>query len=221
MSAPFVAVRHQRSLGAVYRFYDAFMLPLDDRTPALGLPLAVSIPSLTWQALRVADDASYRFSAATLTHPSPGGVNLDVLVFDPAGLYQNLEAIKLNLPVLPSVPPRSTDFLVQGRLWPTTAMRPPAGEMAVRGLVSSPTAQPVDQLLVEMWTGPSPVPPAGTPFTRSNARGEFVFRFPLLKAVPGQALPVHIRLDGGLVPVLPALPVLTTGQTQIVSFQRT
>ena len=72
-----------------------------------------------------------------------------------------------------------------------------------------------------MWLGPSPLPPAGTPFTRSNARGEFVFRFPLLKAAPGQPLPVHIRLDNGLVHVLPALPVLTTGRTQIVSFQRT
>jgi hypothetical protein len=72
-----------------------------------------------------------------------------------------------------------------------------------------------------MWTGASPVPPPGTPFTRSNAGGEFLFRFPLLKGTPGTLLPLQIRLNAGGIPVLPAALPVDFGRTQIVQFTRT
>jgi hypothetical protein len=99
-------------------------------------------------------------------------------------------------------------------------VRPPDGETAVRGSITSPTAQPVAGLTVEMWTGGSPTPPPGTPFTRSNAGGDFLYRFPLLKGTPGAPLSVHIRLNGGGIPVVPAALPVIFGRTQIVQFSR-
>ena len=221
MQGPYVAALHQRTLCAVYRFYNVFMLPVDDRTPPVSSALEVSIPSLGWNAMRVDSDHSYRFSAVTLTQPAPNGPNLPVQVLAPAGDYVNHDAILLSLPLALSAPPLRGDFLIRRPLWPTTALRPPAGETGVRGHIHSPTAQPVAGLKVEMWTGAALVPSAGTPFTRSNADGDFLFRFPLLKGSPGQSLPVHIRLDNGLVPASPASLSIVTGQTQIIPFQRT
>jgi hypothetical protein len=72
-----------------------------------------------------------------------------------------------------------------------------------------------------MWTGGSQTPPPGTPFTRSNAHGEFLFRFPWLKGTPGTALSVQIRLNAGGMAVTPAALPVVFGRTQIVQFART
>ena len=75
-------------------------------------------------------------------------------------------------------------------------------------------------LKVEMWPGASVLPPAGTPFTRSNANGDFLFRFPLLKGTAGSVAPFRIRLNGGGLAVTPASPSMVLGRTQIVQFDR-
>lgn len=221
MNAPYVAPLLQRTLSAVYRFYDAFFYPIDDRTPPVTSPLDVSIPSFSWSALRAADDFTYRFSALTLTQPAPSGPNLAVQVVAPGGDYVSFEPIVLALPLPLSTPPKRADFLISKPLWPTTAVRPPDGETAVRGYLRSNTAQPVADLKVQMWLGAVLVPPPGTPFSRSNANGDFLFRFPLLKGVPGQTVSISIRLSDGAIAVSPASLSIVLGQTQIIEFQRT
>jgi hypothetical protein len=222
VNAPHAAARLRRTLAAVYRFHDAFHAPVDERTPPIRSPLEVSIPALRWNALRVEDDASYRFSAATLTQAPPSGGPFQVRVSAPAGDYRSLEDIVLNLPRwTPPAPPKREDFLMFLPLWPTPALRPPPGETAVRGHIFGPPALPVEGIKVEMWPGNAPTPPAGTPYTRSNADGDFLFRFPLLKGAPGQAATFGIRLDGGLIAVAPASLSIVLGQTQIIRFQRT
>ena len=220
MSAPYVAPLLQRTLTAVYRFYDAFFYPLDDHTPPVTTLLDVSIPSYNWSAFRSTADFTYRFSALTLTQPAPSGLNLAVQVVAPGGNYVSFEPIVLALPLPLSTPPKHADFLIAQPLWPTTAVRPPAGETAVRGHIRSSTAQPVADLKVQMWLGAVPVPPPGTPFTRSNAHGDFLFRFPLLKGAPGQPVSISLRLSDGAITVAPASLSIVLGQTQLIEFQR-
>ncbi len=216
-----VPVLGQRTLCAVYRFYDAFLLPADERTPPLSTPLEVSIPAFAWTAQRSPQDNTYRFSAFTLRQPAPSGGGLAVQVTAVSGDYLSLEPIVLALPLALSSPPVRADFLIELPLWPASSMRPPPGETAVRGHVRSASAQPVAGLKVEMWAGAAPLPPAGTPYTRTDANGDFLVRMPLLKARPGQALAVRLRLDSGVVPVVPASLSIMTGLTQVIAFQRT
>ena len=215
----FVTPTLQRSLSVVYRFYDAFFFPLDDTSPAIGTELDVTIPALQLSALRVESDRTYRFSALTLTHPPPAGVNLPVKVTARGDEYVSLEPILITLPRPLSVPVQRSDFLINQRLWPTTVVRPPVGETAIHGSIRSATAQPVNNLTVEIWSGP-PVPPAGTPFTRSDARGNFLFRLPLFKGPAGSSPTVRIRLNGGAVTVTPATLPIVLGTTQVIPFDR-
>ena len=97
MSA-FVTPILQRTLSAVYRFYDVFFFPLDDTSPPVTIPLDVSILALRLTAQHAPTDATYRFSALTLTQPAPTGVNLDVQVSDSSGQYTTLQPIQLTLP---------------------------------------------------------------------------------------------------------------------------
>ena len=220
MSAIQVSPLLQRTLSAVYRFYDAFFFPIDDTTPPIASPLDVSIPALNWSARRADDDLTYRFSALTFTRPAPSGVNLAVQVVASAGDYVNFESILLTLPLPVSIPPQAADFLIPRPLWPAIGFRPRAGETAVRGHITSPTAQPVAGLKVEMWPSPGPTPP-GTPYTLSNANGDFLFRLPLLKGWTGSTASFEIRLNSGAVAVSPASAAIVLGVTQIISFQRT
>jgi hypothetical protein len=153
MGLPFVAPQLQRTLSAVYRFYDAFLFPIDDATPPVTSPLQVSIPALEWSALRTESDSTYRFSALTLTRPAPSGGPMDVQVTAVNGDYTSLQPISLTLPLPVSSPPKRADFLLLTPLWPTPAFRPPGGETAVRGSIQSLTAKPVAGLKVEMWPG--------------------------------------------------------------------
>ena len=221
----------QRSLAAVYRFHDVFFEPADGRTPLIERPLNVTIPALRWSAFRSPTDLTYRFSWLILTQPIPSNrpsppqpASFAVEVTDPSGDYVNFEDpanMALSLPLPVSAPPRASDFLITKPLWPTAAFRPPSGETAVRGTLSSPTAQSVADLKVEIWLGAAPAPPAGTPFTRTNANGDFLYRLPLLKGSPGNTLMANIRLNGGAVAVTPAsLPILI-GHTRNILFLRT
>ncbi len=223
MNAPLNSPIFQRSLSAVFTFYDAFLYPPGssqppDPTPLVGSPLGVSIPSLQWQAA-AADDGSYRFSALTLTQPAPGGANLAVQVDAPLGDYLSFDPITITLPLPISSPPLRSDFLIPTKLWPTVAFRPPSGETAVRGIIASPTAQPVSNLKIEMWLGAGPAP--GSPYTFTNLNGEFLFRFPLFQSASGQTTQANIQINSGAIPVLPAAPTVLIGATQILQFQRT
>jgi len=221
MSALFVSTLLERTLGAVYRFYDVFFFPIDDTTPPITSPLKVSIPELSWSAYCATGDFTYRFSALTLTQAAPSGVNLDVEVNAPDGDYVTFQPIQLSLPRAISVPPKRSDFLIPTPLWPTVALRPPFGETAVRGQLQSPTAQPVSGFKVEMWAGGAATPPPGTPFTISDSKGEFLFRFPLLKGPAGSPGFFGIRLNNGAIAVSPASLTMTLGATQVILFQRT
>jgi hypothetical protein len=230
-SPPYRAIRLQRTLAAVYRFHDAFFQPFDDRTPSIDTPLEVAIPSLNWTALRVASDLTYRFSWPTLTgsvpsnSPSPPEPpNFGLRVVAPGGEYVSHEpaaAMTLSLPRPVSTPPKPSDFLILKPLWPTVAFRPPRGETAVRGSLRSSAAQPVLNLKVEIWLGAALTPPAGTPFTFSDAGGDFLFRLPLLKGAPGKTVTARIRLNGGAITVVPSALPIVIGHTQAISFQRT
>jgi hypothetical protein len=215
-----VEVRLRRSLAAVYRFYDAFLFPIDELTPPIASPLDVSIPALDWKALPVPDDATYRFSAMTLGMPPPSGIDLEVAVAARDGDYVSLEQILLSLPLAVATPPRRSDYLIVRPLWPTVALRPPAGETAVRGILRSVSAQPVSGIKVEMWLGGGATPPPGTPYTRTDDSGEFLARFPKVKGRSASPLAAGIRLDDGAIPIVPAAPTLRLGSTQIVAFQR-
>jgi hypothetical protein len=71
-----------------------------------------------------------------------------------------------------------------------------------------------------MWPSPGPTPP-GTPYTLSNANGDFLFRLPLLKGRTGSTASFEIRLNSGAVAVSPPSVAIVLGVTQIISFQRT
>ena len=221
MNAPYSALLLQRTLAAAYQFHDIFFEPLDDRSPPVLSLLDVSIPSLGWSAFRAEGDATYRFSALTVAAPAPSGTNLAVQVMAPRGDYVNLEPILLTLPRALSSPPKRSDFLITKPLWPTTALRPPDGETAVRGQIRSGTSATVSDIKVEMWTGVAPAPSAGAPYTRSNADGDFLFRFPLVRRSTGSTITVNIRLAGGAITVSPASTPVVFGRTQIIQFQMT
>jgi hypothetical protein len=220
VSISYASPRLQRSLAVVYRFYDAFLFPLSDDAIPIASELDVSIPALGWSAISSERDATYRFSALTLNAKAPLGANLDVVVRSVVGDYVNLAPFQETLPLAVSSPPTRADFLRLKPLWPTTAFRPPDGETAVRGRITSATSKPVENLAVEIWTSGAPAPPAGTPSTRTNAAGEFLYRLPGLKGISGTAAPYGIRLDGGAVPVTQPAPTLVLGRTQILTFPR-
>jgi hypothetical protein len=159
----------------------------------------------------------------TLTQPAPTGTNFVVEVTAPAGDYVSFEPILLKkLPVTISSPPARADFMNAVPLWPTTAVRLAIGETAVRGVLASLTAQPVADLKVEMWLDPAVAPPGVSPFyTRTNANGDFLYCFPLLKGAAGSSVPVKIRLNDGTVTVVPSSLSIVLGRTQILHFQRT
>jgi hypothetical protein len=220
MSASFTLITFQRSLSVVYRFYDEFFFPIDNRTPPVRSPLDVSIPALNWSAWP-ASDLSYRFSALTLTEPPPSGTNLQVQVVAELGDYVNLQPITVDLPRSVSNPPLASDFLINVPLWPTVALRPPQSETAVRGFITSSSSQPVANLKVEMWMHPAATPPPGTPFTLSDANGAFLFRFPLLKGASGSNVTINVRINNGTIAGTPSSLPIVVGQTQFVQLTRT
>jgi hypothetical protein len=193
-------------LAAAVRFVDAFT------TSPLRVPLLVSVPARRWPALYSAGDATYRFlvsNGAVLA----GAFDVDVTA--PGGEYVNWEPFQMQLPppALPHPPPlRAGDFLLTRNLWPTPLLRLPPAETAVAGLVVSNSAAPVAGLRVRLYKPPGP-PPANQ-YTRTDASGGFLFRFPQLRGsasggvvVSTAAVVAEVRdaLDNPLV-VTPAGP---------------
>jgi len=176
-------------LGAALRFVDPFT-----QTP-VRVPLAVSIPSLRWRAVRWESDATYRF-VATNAEVSAG--TFDVAVEAPGGEYVSLAPIQVQLPrpIAPHPAPAvRADYLVQPTLWPTTRLRPPPGETAVVGrVVSQGGGTPTSGLRVRVFVPPGPAP--AEPFTRTDANGEFLFRLPGLRGrVAGTTVVTAVTVD--------------------------
>jgi hypothetical protein len=196
-------------LAAALRFVDAFTgMPV-------RVPLAVSIPARRWPALRVATDATYRFLVTNAAVPA--GV-FNVAVTAPDEEYVNWEpfTVQLPRPVVPHpLPVRASDFLIARTLWPTPRLRLPPAETAVLGLIRNGAAQPVAGLRVALFKPPGPAPPA--PYTRTDARGTFLFRLPLLRGsvaganvVSTASLAIEVR-DAGNNP----LPVNPPGPQEV------
>lgn len=228
-------------LGVAIRFVDIFTArpidaPLQVRAEALPpappppppplLPLRR--PDLPWRAVRRAHDGTYRFVASRPVQ-LPNGA-LPVLVDAPAGEYVNFEPFTVMLPrphaVHPPTPDRA-DYLIERALWPTRRARLEPGETAIVGRVRSGGVNPVARLRVRL--SPGVVPP--TPYTYTDERGEFVFRFPALKrqvigAVVTSTASLNIEMHAPpayaalVVPVTPAFPlVVTLGQVAVVEIQ--
>jgi hypothetical protein len=182
------SVRHH--LSAAVRFVDAFTtgpvrVALDVR--AETLPAVIGMPRVPWPAVRGHDDDTYRFLVTNQTVAPVG--NVPVTVEAPGKEYADFEPLVVALPrppiAHPPTPARS-DFLVQHNLWPTRALKLPAGETALVAVLKSAGATPVARLRVTIWPDGSPQPAA--PYAYSNDRGELVYRLPTLKTVIGSVI---------------------------------
>jgi hypothetical protein len=184
-------------LGVVVRFVDPFT------NRPVPVQFSVSIPALRWSALWWGSDSTYRFSKSNV--PVIGGVpQLPAGTFDlkvvlpgrendppdpptalPRGPYAAFEPRQVTLPPAAPHPPPVlvSDYLVELTLWPTVAFTVPAGETAVVGQIVSSSAQSVVGLKVLVFQGATP--PAGTPYTRTDAAGQFLYRLPDLKRKVG------------------------------------
>lgn len=160
-------------LAAALQFVDAFT-----REP-IRVPLVVSIPSPPWTARRMPQDATYRF--LTTNAEVPAGL-FGVEVVAPGGEYVAHEPITVRLPrpLVDHPPPaRAEDYRIEAPLWPTLLVRPPAGETAIRGRITRPPGADAGGLRVVLYAAGQLVP--SSPYARTDARGEFLFRLPLLK----------------------------------------
>jgi hypothetical protein len=179
--------RVQFRLAAAVRFEDAFTLapvdvPLDVR--AETLPIVTSMPLLPWKATLGKTDTTYRFFVADRTVMPVGAIAVKVTA--PREEYVDFEGFSMVLPrplVAHPPTPAASDFLIKKTLWPTRALKVPAGETAIVATVKSAGANPVAALRIKVWTGLGP-PPA-TPYTYTNDAGEALVRLPDLKTVVG------------------------------------
>jgi hypothetical protein len=184
-------------LGVVVRFVDPFT------NRPVQVQFSVSIPALKWLALWWGSDSTYRFSKSNV--PVIGGVpQLPTGKFDlkvdlpgrendppdsptalPRGPYAAFEPRQVTLPAVAPHPPPVlvSDYLVDLTLWPTVAFTVPAGETAVVAQIVSSTGQSVAGLKVLVFQGASP--PPGTPYTRTDSAGQFLYRLPDLKRKVG------------------------------------
>lgn len=225
MTGPTVtAAPATRLLAAVITFRDVFYLPFADDTPPVNARIDVSIPSRKWNALFVDRDATWRFSVAG--EPIPTGT-FDVQVDVREGPYAHFEPFQLTLPVTPSSPPKTSDFLVVKPLFPTRRFQVPRGETAIIGQLQHPTL-PTQGLKVRMY--PTASPPSVVPYTYTDAQGGFLFRFPRLDTTviptPPQKvamvdLTVEVSEGGVPVAVSPSTLTVPLGMTQFMAFTRT
>ncbi len=218
-----IPVRVAHELAVVYRFRDTFYQPPLPNTPPVRSALSVTI-TLTdgskLTAIRSEVDATYRFRVPAGQVPSG---TFDVTVDSLDGVYVNHEPFTVDLPVTlaDATAPKGSDFLKVKQLWPTRLFRVPIGETAVIGRIESATL-PVNDLKVELYQGGSP--PVGTPYARTDANGEFVYRLlGLPGSVPGTppTETLNIQVEGGAVTVTPTSFTVTLGKTQFIPFTRT
>jgi hypothetical protein len=230
MIRPFI---HHR-LGVVLRFIDVFTggpidALLDVQAPALPLPPPPARPpNVPWRAVRMPEDATYRFLASG-GESLPAG-SIDVVVTDAVGAYVDFEPLSVSLPrplANPPTPERS-DFLVIHPLWPTRRSARVAGETAVVGrIVSAGALASVDRLRIRL--GPSPLP--AQPHAYTDRHGDFLFRLPGLKRkVVGTVVTSTVSLDVDILepptfttsvtPTSPAFPfVIPLGETTVIEIQ--
>lgn len=214
-----IPVQASHQLAIVYRFRDTFHTPPGNSPPAIRNPLEVSIdlPSGKWTAIYSDRDGTYRFRMRLGEVPG-GSWPVNVVSLD--GKYQNFEPFNADLPVTwAGLHPVGGDYLVVKELWPTTLFHPPDGETAVYGLIQS-TTLPVADLEVRLYKGATaPL----KPYTRTNARGEFLFRLNKLPGTGGTDPNVKIEVmeSGIVVPVTPSPFTVQLGKAQILSFTRT
>lgn len=182
----------------------------------LRLPLSVTVPSRGWTGWP-GSDGSWRFSETGVAK-STGTVSVSVSA--PGGEYVFYDPIEVTLPVPVSGPPRRSDFLVVRPLWPTRKLGIPVGESAVVGVISK-AGKPQAGLRVLLY--PDSAPTAATVEARTDALGEFVYRFPLARnAAPGGTLTLNIRAFAGAaqVPVAPSAFTFVRGTLHTQHFLR-
>lgn len=226
------SVRHR--LAAAFRFVDIFTgkpvdMPLDVRVETFPLPFVKGSPNLPWRAVPGPNDDTYRFfvtnNAVMPASPSPIPVTVSMPANVAKEAYVSFESVEVTLPLPlaahPPTPARS-DFLIEKTLWPTRAVKVPAGETAVVATVKSAGATPIGRLRVKLWAGLGP--PPVSPYAYTDASGEFLFRLAELKTVVGGVIsttamvnieirvpptyatavvPTQIRTDAGAVLPLP------------------
>lgn len=179
------ATRH--SLCAAWQFTDAFSLrpiavPLTVTVPAIAPPYPW-MPALPWTAVD-GGDGVYRFKVTNGVVAPTGTLAVNVAV--PTSDYVAFEPLAMTLvptgmhgvaprPLAGPYPQRS-DFLLSTPLWPTRVFRIPPGETAVVGSITNAASAPVAGLKVTMWSSAYANAPAGTPYTYTDANGDFVFR---------------------------------------------
>lgn len=218
-------------LAVVLQFIDAFTGAIVSAPLSVSIPTpgAVLRPPTPWLARRDSGDSTYRFIATNADVPTG---TFDVAVEAAGGEYVNLEPVTVTLPMVPPgpVPPhpaaprRADEYLVQKVLWPTTRLRPPPGETAIRGTIASTGGASVAGLRVIVFTAGDPVP--ASPYTRTDEQGQFLFRLPALQSrlvggavVSTASLAVEVRnaADNVLV-VVPAGPyVVDVGRVSVLS----
>lgn len=185
------APRLTLALAVVYRFSDIFT------GAVVRAPLAVTIPSLKWTAFASLPDATYRFvglPAAPGTLPHSFAVTVESVNGD----YASYEPFAVTLPLtLPPGPPQRATYLVEKPLWPTRRLRPPPGETAVIGQITSTAGQPLAGLKV--YLSPDVIPPVPTgPYAYSDVHGDFLCRLPDVKATldaSSAVIPVTLNLQ--------------------------
>ena len=196
-------------LAFVLRFFDAFSDPLHHLTVRVALdvttPLPVGVPpnlqvlpplgdppgslgeqrepETLWRARRCMSDDTYRFFVTN--QPLRAG-NYAVTVAAPGGEYVTFEPIVVPVPVPRTPPPPPalrSDFLFEFPLWPTRRAAVTAGDTVIVGRIVHAGGAPAVGYRVVLFPPPGPAPAA--PYTRADANGDFVYRFPLLKRAPG------------------------------------
>jgi hypothetical protein len=217
--APVLSLR----LAVVYRFRDIFT-----NTP-VRTRLTVSIPSRKWTAYASPSDGTYRFvEPLTGAGDTPVPRPFDVLVESDTGDYANYEPFQVELPrTVPPGPPQVSSYLIEKFLWPTRRFRPPPGETAVVGRVTSDADKNVAGLKVYLYTQAGPDPPAGTPYTYTDGNGDFLYRLPKIKAQldgTGNVVPVTLNarvFDGALAVTIDpiAIPNVAPGSVIFQQFQ--
>jgi hypothetical protein len=199
-------------LGVAIRFIDVFT------GEVIRVPLQVSAPAQNWQAVRRAQDATYRFVFSEVSVPT-GSFDIDVEA--PGGEYLNWIPIEVTLPIVPATSPITVgDYLMELPLWPTRRVRPPDGETAVIGRLVSATANPVSNLDIRLFRQGDPAP--AMPFARSDGMGAFLFRLPWFQWQTPPLPNVEIRVTesgGTILPVNPSSFALEPGRLQSRSFE--
>ena len=202
-------------LAIALRFVDVFTgRPVENA-------LRVAIPGQRWEAVYCATDSTYRF-LMTASPVSSGA--FQVVVEDPEQIYVNHQSIELMLTPSPPMPPIARhDYLHEFPLWPTRRFKVPMGETALVGRLVSASAGGVGGLDVRIF--PAGEPPPSTPFARSNADGEFLFRLPqVTRETDGTPIPlsleVQVSRDGiGVSPVTPSTFRPEPGQVRSRTFE--